>query len=152
MHCLNMDSHFKPPFQQYITALGQIVPIWHFSYWVEMLPTPNLFATCTGQKCLTYASPCSKVQCVLASSPGSRWIVGRGVKRACYTPFAQVLIFSVIGRVCIIFYSQYPSWVCTKILKYPKMYWGTCWFNGYAGHVATHTTASDCLLGQLLAN
>ena len=38
-----------------------------------------------------------------------------------------------------------------KILKCPKMYWRTCWFNGYAGHVAAHTTASDGLLGQSLA-
>ena len=36
----------------------------------------------------------------------------------------------------------------TKIRK--KMYWKTCWFNGYARHVAAHTTASDCLLGKSL--
>ena len=33
---------------------------------------------------------------------------------------------------------RYPSWVCTKILKYLKMYWRTC---RYAELVAAHTTA-----------
>ena len=101
-----MDSHFKPPFQQYITALGQIVPIWHFSYWVEMLPTSNLFATCTGQKCLTYASPCSKVQCVLASSPGSRWIVGEGCEKS--------LLHTVCAGANFLSY-----WACMHYLLFP---------------------------------
>ena len=64
--------------------------------------------------------------------------------------FAHVLIILVITRVCVSLENirRYPSGVCTKILKYPKMYWRTC---GYAERVAAHTTASDCLLGQSLA-
>ena len=85
----------------------------------------------------------------LASSPGSLTHShgGRGAKRAWYTLFAHALIISVITRVGVILENirEYPSWVCTKILKYPKMYWRTC------GCVAAHTTASDCLLGQSLA-
>ena len=43
---------------------------------------------------------------------------------------------------------MYPSCVCTKTLKYPKMYWRTC---GYAERAAAHTTASDCILSESLA-
>ena len=70
-------------------------------------------------------------------------------ERAWYTLFVHALIISVITGVGVILENiwGYPSWVCTKILKYPKMYWKTC---GYAERVAAHTTASDCLLGQSL--
>ena len=58
----------------------------------------------------------------------------------------------VITHVCVILENirRYPCMGVYKILKYPKMYRRTCWFNGYAEHVAAHTTASDCLLGQSL--
>ena len=70
-------------------------------------------------------------------------------ERAWYTLFVHALIISVITGVGVILENirRYPSWECTKILKYPKMYWKTC---GYAERVAAHTTASDCLLGQSL--
>ena len=45
---------------------------------------------------------------------------------------------------------MYLSWVCKKMLNYPKIYWRT-WFNGYARLVAAHTTASDIFTWSIIS-
>ena len=91
----------------------------------------------------SHVSLVPRLSCSLSRGEGREEIVW-------YTLFAHnTLIISVITRLCVILENirRYPSWVCTKILKYPKMYWRTY---GYAERVAAHTTASDGLLRQSL--